>query len=60
MYNESEFLLSLSLSPASQDTSTKTDCSKKGVDMYVKFSLAHTLRMNIEPDPNRQVLLVRL
>lgn len=29
------------------------------LDGYVKFSLAHTLRMNLEPDPNRQVCMCK-
>jgi hypothetical protein len=39
----------------SQADSAKPGCSKRGVEGYVKFSLAHTLRMNLEPDPTRQV-----
>jgi hypothetical protein len=38
----------------SQADSAKPGCSKRGVEGYVKFSLAHTLRMNLEPDPTRQ------
>ncbi|CAI8043998.1 hypothetical protein GBAR_LOCUS24420 [Geodia barretti] len=37
----------------SQAASAKPGCSKRGVEGYVKFSLAHTLRMNLEPDPTR-------
>lgn len=34
--------------------STNQGCSNQGMEKYVKFSLAHTLRMNLEPDPNAQ------
>lgn len=38
---------------ASQAAASPT-CTNKGLNGYVKFSLAHTLRMNLEPDSRRQ------
>jgi hypothetical protein len=39
---------------ASQPASAEPGCANRGVEGYVKFSLAHTLRMNLEPDSRRQ------
>lgn len=46
----------LSLPSSASQAAAKPGCSSRGVEGYVKFSLAHTLRMNLEPDPTRQVL----